>query len=105
MDAYAVVETGGKQYRVQKGDVLEIERLAGEAGQKITLDRVLAISNGTDLTVGTPAVAGASVTGEILGQIRGDKVVNFKKKRRKGYHRKIGHRQNLTRLRVDAITA
>lgn len=105
MDAYAVVETGGKQYRVRKGDVLEIERLDGEAGQKITLDRVLAISNGTDLTVGTPAVAGASVSGEILGQIRGDKVVNFKKKRRKGYHRKIGHRQNLTRLRVDAITA
>ena len=105
MDAYAVIETGGKQYRVKAGDVLEIERLAGEAGQKVTLDRVLALSNGSELTVGTPAVAGASVTAEIVGQIRGEKVVNFKKKRRKGYHRKIGHRQELTRVRVDAITA
>lgn len=105
MDAYAVIETGGKQYRVKAGDVIEIERLAGEAGQKVTLDRVLALSNGSDLTVGTPAVAGASVTAEIVGQIRGEKVVNFKKKRRKGYHRKIGHRQELTRVRVDAITA
>lgn len=105
MDAYAVIETGGKQYRVKAGDVIEIERLAGEAGQKVTLDRVLAVSNGSDLTVGTPAVAGASVTAEIVGQIRGEKVVNFKKKRRKGYHRKIGHRQELTRVRVDAITA
>lgn len=105
MDAYAVIETGGKQYRVKAGDVIEIERLAGEAGQKVTLDRVLALSNGSDLMVGTPAVAGASVTAEIVGQIRGEKVVNFKKKRRKGYHRKIGHRQELTRVRVDAITA
>lgn len=105
MDAYAVVETGGKQYRVKQGDVFEIERLAGEVGQKITLDRVLALSNGSDLAVGTPAVAGATVSAEIVSQHRGEKVVNFKKKRRKGYHRKIGHRQDLTRVRVDAITA
>jgi large subunit ribosomal protein L21 len=105
MDAYAVVETGGKQYRVKQGDVLEVELLAGEAGQKVTLDRVLALSNGTDLTVGTPAIAGATVTAEIVGQVRADKVVNFKKKKRKGYHRKIGHRQELTRVRVDAINA
>jgi large subunit ribosomal protein L21 len=105
MDAYAVVETGGKQYRVKQGDVLEVERSPARRAQKVTLDRVLAISNGTDLTVGTPAVAGATVTAEIVGQVRADKVVNFKKKKRKGYHRKIGHRQELTRVRVDAINA
>lgn len=103
MDAYAVIETGGKQYRVKQGDVLEVERLEGEAGAKVTLDRVLALSNGSELTVGTPVVAGAAVAAEIVGQLRGEKVVNFKKKRRKGYHRKIGHRQELTRLRVQSI--
>ncbi len=105
MDAYAVIETGGKQYRVKQGDVLDVELLEGSAGTKITLDRVLAVSNGTDLTVGTPVVAGASVAAEIVDQHRGEKVINFKKKRRKGYHRKVGHRQALTRLRVSAITA
>lgn len=103
MDAYAVIETGGKQYRVKQGDVLEVERLEGETGAKVTLDRVLALSNGSELTVGTPVVAGAAVAAEIVGQLRGEKVVNFKKKRRKGYHRKIGHRQELTRLRVQSI--
>jgi len=105
MDAYAVVDTGGKQYMVKQGEVLEIERLVGDAGTKLTLDRVLAISNGTELTVGTPVVAGATVTAEVVEQFRGDKVINFKKKKRKGYHRKIGHRQELTRVRVNAITA
>ena len=103
MDAYAVIETGGKQYRVKQGDVFEVERLEGETGAKVTLDRVLALSNGSELTVGTPVVAGAAVAAEIVGQLRGEKVVNFKKKRRKGYHRKIGHRQELTRLRVQSI--
>jgi large subunit ribosomal protein L21 len=105
MDAYAVIETGGKQYRVKKGDVLEIERLEGEVGQKIKLDRVLALSNGSELTVGTPTVGGASVAAEIVSQHRGEKVVAFKKKRRKGYHRKVGHRQELTQVRVDTISA
>lgn len=105
MDAYAVIETGGKQYRVKQGDELDVERLAGEAGTKITLDRVLAHSNGIELTVGTPVVAGASVSAEIVDQHRGEKVINFKKKRRKGYHRKVGHRQELTRVRVSSITA
>ena len=105
MDVYAVIETGGKQYRVKQGDELDVETLEGEAGAKVKLDRVLALSNGTELTVGTPVVAGASVEAEIVDQHRGDKVVNFKKKRRKGYHRKVGHRQNLTRLRVQSITA
>jgi len=105
MDAYAVIETGGKQYRVKAGDELEIERLAGEAGAKITLDRVLALSQGGELAVGTPVVSGAAVAAEIVAQVRGEKVVNFKKKRRKGYHRKVGHRQELTRVRVQSITA
>lgn len=105
MDAYAVVETGGKQYRIKAGDVFDVERLEGEAGTKITLDRVLAISNGTELTVGTPVVAGASVAAEIVDQHRGEKVINYKKKRRKGYHRTVGHRQELTRVRVQSITA
>ena len=105
MDAYAVIETGGKQYRIKTGDVFDVERLDGEAGTKITLDRVLAISNGTELTVGTPVVTGASVAAEIVDQHRGEKVINYKKKRRKGYHRTVGHRQELTRVRVQSITA
>ena len=105
MDAYAVIETGSKQYLVKQGDELDVERLEGEAGAKVSLDRVLAVSNGTELTVGLPVVAGAVVAAEIVNQHRGEKVINFKKKRRKGYHRKVGHRQNLTRVRVQAITA
>jgi large subunit ribosomal protein L21 len=103
MEAYAVIETGGKQYRVIKGNVLEIERLEAEAGKKIDSFRVLAVSDGKDLTVGTPAVAGAKVTAEVMAQFRGPKVIAFKKKRRKGFHKKIGHRQELTKVRVDAI--
>lgn len=103
MEAYAVVETGGKQYIVRTGISIEVERLEGEAGAKVTLDRVLAVSDGTALNVGTPTIKGAKVAAVIEEQFRGDKVVNFKKKRRKGYHRKIGHRQDLTRLKVEAI--
>ena len=103
MDAYAVVETGGKQYRVKAGDLLDVEKLAGEAGAKVTLDRVLAVSNGTALTVGKPTVSGAAVAAEIVKQFRGEKVVAFRKKRRKGYHKKTGHRQDLTKLKVTEI--
>ncbi len=105
MDVYAVIETGGKQYLVKQGDELDVETLEGEAGAKVNLDRVLALSNGTELTVGTPVVSGAVVAAEIVNQHRGEKVINYKKKRRKGYHRTVGHRQNLTRVRVQAITA
>ena len=103
MEAYAVVETGGKQYRVLKGGTLDIERLEGEAGSKIKLSRVLAISNGSELTVGTPEISGAEVVAEVVQQFRGAKVVSFKKKRRKGYHKKIGHRQELTRIKVESF--
>ncbi len=103
MEAYAVVETGGKQYRVQTGDTLNVEKLDAEVGAKVTLDQVLALSDGQSLTVGKPIIEGAAVQAVVEDQIRGDKIFNFKKKRRKGYTRKIGHRQSLTVLKVESI--
>lgn len=105
MEAYAVIETGGKQYRVTEGTTLEVERLADEAGKQVQLDRVLALSDGSSLTVGTPLVAGAAVTAEIVEHLRGPKVFSFKKKRRKGYKRKVGHRQELTQIRIVSLSA
>ncbi len=105
MEAYAVIETGGKQYRVGEGQLLEVERLEGDAGAKIQIDRVLAQSDGTTLTVGTPTVAGAAVTAEVVEHLRGPKVISFKKKRRKGYKKKIGHRQELTRIKIVQLGA
>ncbi len=103
MDAYAVLETGGKQYRVAAGDTVEIERLDVEAGQDVELDTVLACSDGTELKIGMPYVKDAKVTLTIVGHKRGKKLINFKKKRRKGYARRIGHRQELTVATVKAI--
>ncbi|HHU14645.1 MAG: 50S ribosomal protein L21 [Kiritimatiellae bacterium] len=103
MDAYAVLETGGKQYRVAAGDTIEIERLDVEAGQDVELDTVLACSDGTELKIGMPYVKDAKVTLTIVGHKRGKKLINFKKKRRKGYARRIGHRQELTVATVKAI--
>ena len=103
MEAYAVVETGGKQYRIQKDSVIDVETIAGEAGAKISLDRVLAVSDGTSLNVGTPVIEGASVKAEIVKQFKDEKVINFRKNRRKGFHKKIGHRQRLTRLKIEAV--
>lgn len=103
MDAYAVLETGGKQYRVTTGDTVEIELLDAEAGQDVELETVLAVSDGKELKIGMPYVQGAKVTLTIVGHKRGKKVINFKKKRRKGYERKVGHRQELTVATVKAI--
>lgn len=104
MEAYAVVETGGKQYRVEKDDVLAIELVEGaKAGDSIDLGRVLALNDGSGLKIGTPVVDGAAVKAEVVEQFRGAKVVAFKKKRRKGYHKKIGHRQELLRVKVTSI--
>ncbi len=100
MEAYAVVETGGKQYRVEKGTILDVERLDAEAGKKLNLDRVLALSDGEKLAVGTPQVDGATVSAEVLEHFRGPKVVAFKRKRRKGYRNKQGHRQELTKIKI-----
>ncbi len=105
MDAYAVIETGGKQYRVREGDVFDVERTGDEAGARITIERVLAVSDGASLKVGTPLVEGAAVEAEVVDLHRGHKVVAFKKKRRKGYHRTIGHRQDLMKIRVAGIRA
>lgn len=103
MEAYAVVETGGKQYRVQAGDQLEVEKLDVEVGASFELDQVLAISNGEELTIGAPVLEGIKVTSTVLDQFRDKKVINFKKKRRKGYKRKVGHRQSLTMLKIESI--
>lgn len=100
---YAVVKTGGKQYRVSKDDILKVERLPGEAGEVITLDDVLMVGEGKDVTLGEPKVAGAAVAAEILEQGRGPKITIFKKRRRQNYRRKKGHRQLLTVLKVTEI--
>jgi large subunit ribosomal protein L21 len=102
---YAVLETGSKQYRVAAGDTLEIERLAVEAGKPVTFDRVLLVSNDGKIMVGSPTVAKASVVAEVVGHIRGEKKLTFKMKRRKGYHKSIGHRQELTVVKIKEIRA
>lgn len=101
---FAVVKTGGKQYRVAKDDIIKVEKLEGEAGAKIVLDDVLMVSDGKKPTVGAPLVEGAAVEAEVLEQGRGEKIVVFKKKRRHNYRRKRGHRQELTVLRITDIT-
>jgi len=98
---FAVIRTGGKQYRVTKGDVLEVERLPGDEGSPVTFGEVLM----TGAKIGAPTVSGASVMGEIVAQTRTAKVVAFKKKRRKNTHRKRGHRQHLTRVKITDIIA
>jgi len=100
---YAVVKTGGKQYRVAKDDIIKIERLPGEAGDIVTLGDVLMLGEGKDVTVGAPLINGASVAGEIVEQARAKKIIVFKKRRRQNYRRKHGHRQHLTVLRVTDI--
>jgi len=100
---YAVLETGSKQYRVTPGDTLEVERLAIEAGQPVTFDRVLLVNNEGKLSVGTPTVSRATVVGDVVEHIRGEKKVSFKMKRRKGYHRTVGHRQELTVVKIKEI--
>lgn len=100
---YAVIKTGGKQYRVQPDDVIKVERLDGEAGADVTFDEVLLVGEDGGATVGAPTVDGASVTGTVLEQARAKKIIVFKKKRRKNYRRKAGHRQDLTVVRITDI--
>ncbi len=101
---YAIVETGGKQYRVEPGQVLEVERLDGDVGSTITLDKVLFVSGEGEAKIGNPTVANAKVTGEVVGQGRSRKVMVFKKKRRKAYRRIHGHRQSFTKLKITGIS-
>ena len=100
---HAVLETGSKQYRVSAGDTLEVERLTVEPGQTYTFDRVLLVNNDGKISVGAPTVAQASVVADVVGHIRGPKLLSFKMKRRKGYHKTIGHRQELTVVKIKEI--
>lgn len=101
---YAVVATGGKQYRVSPGDRIEVEKLAGEVGQTITLDHVMMVDGGQGaVDIGTPTLDDAWVEAQIVDQKRGRKIIVFKHKRRKGYRRKQGHRQSLTALKITGI--
>lgn len=105
MEAYAVIETGGKQYRVQKDDELSVELLGLEAGEGVEFEDVLALSDGNELKIGAPVVDGAKVVATVVENYRGDKIVAFKKRRRKGFKKKIGHRQNLTKIKIVEISA
>lgn len=101
---YAIIRTGGKQFRVEPGTTLRIPSLPGDAGASIEFNEVLLGSNGTEAKVGVPTLAGARVTGEIVKQGRDDKIIVFKFKRRKNYARKQGHRQGFTEVRINDIT-
>jgi large subunit ribosomal protein L21 len=103
--SYAIIKTGGKQYRVSVGDMLDVEKLDLDVGSVAVFDQVLACGSGSDLVVGAPTVSGASVEAEVLKQYQGDKVTAFKFKKRKGYHLTKGHRQLLTKVKVSAIKA
>ena len=100
---YAVIKTGGKQYKVAAGEKIKVEQIAADVGQEITIDRVLAVGNGAELEVGAPWVAGASVKATVVAHGRHDKVRIFKMRRRKHYQKHGGHRQNFTELQIDAI--
>ncbi|MES2102367.1 MAG: 50S ribosomal protein L21 [Pseudomonadota bacterium] len=102
---YAVIKTGGKQYKVVAGEKIKIEQIAADVGQEITIDQVLAIGAGADLTVGTPLVTGASVVATVVAHGRHDKVRIFKMRRRKHYQKRQGHRQNYTEIQIGAVNA
>ncbi|HEY6133412.1 MAG TPA: 50S ribosomal protein L21 [Rubrivivax sp.] len=102
---YAVIKTGGKQYKVASGEKIKVELMAADVGQEVTIDQVLAVGNGADLTVGTPLVAGASVVATVLAHGKHDKVRIFKMRRRKHYQKHGGHRQNYTELQIGAVNA
>lgn len=102
---YAVIKTGGKQYRVAAGQKLKIEQIPADIGQEISLDQVLSVGEGESLQIGTPLVSGAVVTATVLAQGRHDKIKIFKMRRRKHYQKRQGHRQNYTEIRIDAIAA
>lgn len=102
---YAVIETGGKQYKVQEGDVVFVEKLAVEEGSTVTFDKVLAISSEGSVNFGSPVIASASVSGKVLGHGKEGKVIIFKYKPKKGYRKKQGHRQPFTKVQIEKINA
>ena len=101
---YAIIATGGKQYKVAEGDVIRVEKLGVEAGQTYIFDQVLAVNNG-EMIIGTPTVAGATVSATVMGEGRAKKVIVYKYKRKTGYHKKNGHRQSYTELKIEKINA
>ena len=102
---YAVIKTGGKQYRVVAGERIKVEKLVGEVGSSVTLDQILMLADGDKVTIGSPIVQGASITATVLSHGRGDKVMIFKFRRRKHYRKTQGHRQSYTEIQIGAIAA
>ncbi len=102
---YAVIKTGGKQYRVAAGDKLKVEKLVGDVGSEITIDKVLLVSDGENTTIGAPLVKGASVQAKVVAHGRADKVLIFKMRRRKHYRKTQGHRQSFTEIQIEKIAA
>ena len=101
---YAVIKTGGKQHRVSEGDVIAIEKINGDKGDAVVFDQVLMVEKEGDIRIGRPVVEGAKVVGEILAQTKAAKLIVFKMKKRKGYHKKNGHRQQLTSMKIKEIS-
>ncbi len=102
---YAIVEIAGQQFKVAQDQKLYVHRLQEEEGSKVTFDKVMLLENGGNVTIGAPVIEGAGVTAKVLGHLKGDKVIVFKKKRRKGYKKKNGHRQFLTEIQIESISA
>jgi large subunit ribosomal protein L21 len=102
---YAVIKTGGKQYKVEQGHTLRVEKLEGDRGTKLTFDEVLLVADGEAIKIGAPTLAGAKVSAEIVAQEKGDKLIVFKFRRRKAYRRKNGHRQQYTAIKITGISA
>ena len=102
--AYAIIKTGGRQYRVAEGDTIDVDLLDLEAGKQATFGDVLMHADGDDITHGSPLISGAKVTGEVVEQRKDKKVIAFKYRRRKGYHRTVGHRRKLTRIKIKTIS-
>ena len=101
---YAIIATGGKQYKVAEGDIIKVEKLGVEAGETVTFDKVLAVNNG-ELSIGCPTVEGATVTATVVKEGKAKKVIVYKYKRKTGYHKKNGHRQLFTQVKIDKINA
>ena len=101
---YAIIATGGKQYKVAEGDIINVEKLGVEAGESVTFDQVLAVNNGS-LVVGQPTVAGATVTASVVKEGKAKKVIVYRYKRKSGYHKKNGHRQQFTQVKIEKINA
>jgi large subunit ribosomal protein L21 len=100
---YAVIETGGKQYKVKEGDIITVEKLSADAGASFTFDKVLSILDGENSVFGTPTINGATVTGQVMGDGKAKKVIVYKYKAKKGFHKKKGHRQPFTRVKIETV--